>query len=141
MSKWAYEMDPAELVENMAKACANAGRSNSGYVIDIKGSDYARMASYFKGVVLARLTNKKPPFSRNQKVICRRHVRSHRDDLDLLVEVGRELTVYRIWYLGVIIGQDCWSLELEEVGDGELRPRYDTLAFEAVAAEAAAPTA
>jgi hypothetical protein len=68
-NKWAYEMTDQELVDEFMDACARAGASNSGLVIDFSaGSDRAE-AHYFKGVLLARLAGMKPPLKPGCKMV------------------------------------------------------------------------
>jgi hypothetical protein len=62
-------MKDQELVDEFMNACARAGASNSGLVIDFAaGSDRAE-AHYLKGVVLARIAGVKPPLRPGRKMI------------------------------------------------------------------------
>ena len=61
-------MSGEDLLNVFFRACAQAGISNSGLVMSFSASDDINEASYFKGVVLARLEGAKPPFRRDDVV-------------------------------------------------------------------------
>ena len=97
MAQWAYEMDNRTLLKEFWMACARAGVSGSGLVIDVAGPSNAEEARYLKGVLLARLEGKKPPFKRG--------------DVVNPVGGGQPRTIERIHYNG----GDQWSLEFEGI--------------------------
>lgn len=67
-AKWAYDLSNSELLGKLVNVAARAGISGSGLVIDCGSQSYFSDLRYLKGVVLARLEGKKPPFKTGDRV-------------------------------------------------------------------------
>lgn len=110
MEKWAYEMSNRELVNDFANACARAGISGSGLVIDCAaGYNFSEM-HYLRGVMLARLEGKTPPFKRDDVVEVNKDFASSINDWKYTtqkLERGTRKKIQRIHYCG----GDDWQLE------------------------------
>src|SRR3569832_2801825 len=112
MAKWAYEMSDQELLDEFMNACARAGTSNSGLVIDFSaGSDRAE-AHYLRGVVLSRIDGEKPPFARGDKVILNQPPAQSVNKVNYsprFLKEGEVHEVSRIYYEG----KRTWALSFK----------------------------
>jgi len=134
--KWAYEMSDQELVEAFMNACARAGASNSGLVIDFSAPSDRAEAHYLKGVVLARLAGVKPLLRRGARVqVNQAHsggVRSTNYDRESYsyhkIEPGSMHEITRVHYM-----DGKWELSFK---GPELSYRFKAEDFELVPDEA-----
>lgn len=121
-----YEIPAEELLDRFMRATAQAGVSNSGLVIDVAaGFDHANMR-YFRGVVLARMEGKTPPYKSGGKV----RVKADGEAREVSYR-GPELvaksvwTIERVWYR-----KSVWALELKGVAGEVVSPLYPASSFE-----------
>lgn len=64
-----YECSHGEALDNLIRAAGRAGTATSGLVIDFAIDSHMRNLSLWKGVVLAKLEAKEPPFKPGDKVV------------------------------------------------------------------------
>ena len=107
----AYEMTNEELLRAFGQACAEAGVSNSGLVIDVMGPVHASEARYLKGAVLARLDGQKPPFSRGDIVQSKSGGEVRAVGYGGLSVTSKPHEIFRVHYLG----NEKWLLELRDI--------------------------
>ncbi len=106
--KSAYDLENEELLRMFMNACARAGVSGSGLVIDPSAGYELAEAHYLKGVVLARMEGKRPPFKAGDEIISESGVRETYSTL--AIPPKQKLGVRRIYYMG----GDDWSVEFPE---------------------------
>ncbi len=66
----AYELSNEALLKEFMTACARAGTSNSGLCYDPMAGINLSQAHYLRGVALARIEGKNPPFKPEDKILC-----------------------------------------------------------------------
>ena len=106
----AYDAPDEELMDRLIRAAATAGTATSGLCFDPAAGLHIAQMRYLKGVVLARLAGKKPPFQPDARVVTGdQDVHdSSRQGPYLLPKF--EGTVRRVLYAG-----GDWFLELEGI--------------------------
>lgn len=114
MRKWAYEMTNEGLIQAFARACAEAGLSSSGLVIDLMGPAHASEARYLKSVLLARLEGQKPPFSRGDVVHSKSGASIRAVEYGTLSATPGPHEILRIHYEG----NGKWLLEIRDIPEG-----------------------
>lgn len=107
----AYEMTNEELLREFGQACAEAGLSNSGLVIDVMGPVHVGEARYLKGVVLARLDGQKPPFSCEDVVQSKSGGEVRAVGYGGLFAISGSHEIFRVHYLG----NEKWLMELRDI--------------------------
>ena len=98
-------MDTGKLLSVFMNACARAGVSSSGLVIDLSGSDDLGNAHYLRGVIHARIDRATPPFHPRDRVKAKTPTvtpsPSNNWERDRRPrDIKEVLTVAKVFYLG-----------------------------------------
>lgn len=137
MANSPYLLSNTDLLNTFMRACSRAGASNNGMVIDFMAPYDAQYAQYLKGVVLARIDGKQPPFTEGSIVVL-----SGQDPLldDIYLKApitpGTHLAINQVHYLG----NNQWRLVFKGIDpayDGRI-PIYKPDRFTLVEVEATA---
>ena len=108
----AYNLDNEGLLKIFMNACARAGVSRSGLVIDPPAGYELAEAHYLKGVVLARMEGKRPPFKAGDEIISESGVREGYSTL--AIPPKQKLRVRCVYYKG----SNNWSVEFPGLSGG-----------------------
>ncbi len=128
-----YEISDEDLVRRFSEACVRTGVSNSGLCISPGADDDAVHARYLKGVVLARLAGKKPPYEPSQRVVVTRDGLQGSSYRLPILAAGSQYTIEKVWYT-----ENNWYLELKGIAAAEiLSPIYPASGFKLVTETAA----
>lgn len=118
--KWSNE----ELLSELCNAAAHIGMSH--IAIDLTGSDYSFLLSYYKGIILSRLEGVQPPFKNGDKV---KPIKESVRPLNITcgeISLPEELTVDCIVYHG----NNSWTIRFSEMIGRKTffnDPDYDTV--------------
>ena len=123
----AYDWPNEKLVEYFMDACARAGISNSGLVIDFMAGSNFDEAHYIKGIILSRLDGKTPSFKRNDVVVIKANIRTISAKQSRGPDIGhnKNFTIWRVHY-----DNGRWFLEFEGIRGDRGTALYDAEKFE-----------
>ncbi len=111
----AYDLTNEELVEKLKSACARAGCSNSGLVIDVMAGSDLEHARYLAGVVLSRLNGKQPPFKSGMTVRVKPGSQAKTERYNAQeINPDSNYTISKVHYSN----NDKWLLHFREVENG-----------------------
>lgn len=113
----AYDLSNGDILDRFMQACAKAGVSSSGLVIDFMGSTYNDLMRYYRGVLLVRLEKISPPFSVGEAV----SLKDKKIPWSIDWRTSRQITDYkqkafvvcRVTYRG----ESLWSLQFDGVNE------------------------
>jgi hypothetical protein len=124
-----YAWNNEKLVHEFMHATAKSANANSGLVIDVTGPIHAKRVHYLKGVLLARLDGKQPPFSPGAALRIKHGARVGGVWWVPQLSHDNQYTVMQVLY-----EDGKWLMTFKGVSEHERygTPAYDADAFELV---------